>query len=323
MRGGAVGYHATIRPCEKRGAAVRAGSGTFPRCVFSAITRISCLTALVLQVAFAIGPISAVRGAEEGTGPLTIVKQGSFFVGGRDIKSNALSTIPSFAAYGTVTVDQVYVRYQIPLHPKKYSVTLIHGVLLNGQELGDDTRQSNGVGRIFRQAWIVRLRGGSGVARTVRGKSSCCKYGQDGKSPAGQFAGFHFSRARIGMGSLSFRARIFQGFFRSTVSARCANRVLEADGARLGYSMTPPVPTVPALSELAQRLGSTVLISHSQSGIYPFQTAAMSAKGIAAIVSIEPGTCPAPTADMAPLKNIPSWCCSAITSSSRNSGPRD
>jgi hypothetical protein len=35
-------------------------------------------------------------------------------------------------------------------------------------------------------------------------------------------------------------------------------------------SVPTPNPTVPALSELAQKLRGTVLISHSQSGIYPF-----------------------------------------------------
>ncbi len=49
----------------------------------------------------------------------------------------------------------------------------------------------------------------------------------------------------------------------------------------------------------------TVLMSHSQSGIYPFQTAVLSRKGIAGIVSIEPGACPAPTDDMSPYANLP------------------
>src|SRR5204863_6300013 len=44
-------------------------------------------------------------------------------------------------------------------------------------------------------------------------------------------------------------------------------------------SLPTPNPTVPALSALAQRLNGTVLVSHSQSGIYPFQTAALSTTG--------------------------------------------
>jgi hypothetical protein len=46
-------------------------------------------------------------------------------------------------------------------------------------------------------------------------------------------------------------------------------------------------------------------MSHSQSGIYPFQTAALSTEGIAGIVSIEPGACPAATVDMTPYTKMP------------------
>ena len=62
---------------------------------------------------------------------------------------------------------------------------------------------------------------------------------------------------------------------------------------------------MPALSQLAAKLNSAILISHSQSGFYPFQTAALSTKGIAGIVSIEPGTCPAPNGDLKPYLEMP------------------
>ena len=70
--------------------------------------------------------------------------------------------------------------------------------------------------------------------------------------------------------------------------------------------MVPDWPATPAdaqpdragaVANSRSKLGGTVLMSHSQSGIYPFQTAALSRKGIAGIVSIEPGACPTPTDD--------------------------
>ena len=70
-------------------------------------------------------------------------------------------------------------------------------------------------------------------------------------------------------------------------------------------SLPIPNPTVPALSALAQRLNGTVLISHSQSGIYPFQAAALNTAGIVGIVSIEPGACPAVTENMGPYTKMP------------------
>jgi len=66
-----------------------------------------------------------------------------------------------------------------------------------------------------------------------------------------------------------------------------------------------PNRTVSALSELAIRLGGTILVSHSQSGLYPFQTADLSTAGIAGIIAIEPGACPEAAADMRPFTRMP------------------
>ena len=38
--------------------------------------------------------------------PLIINKQGSFFVGGQDVESSTLSTMPAFGSKGTITLDQ-------------------------------------------------------------------------------------------------------------------------------------------------------------------------------------------------------------------------
>ena len=67
------------------------------------------------------------------TGPLSIEKQGSFFVGGRNVKSDTLATLPQYASAGTITVDQMYVRYQVPTGASKTPITLIHGCCLTGK----------------------------------------------------------------------------------------------------------------------------------------------------------------------------------------------
>ena len=70
-------------------------------------------------------------------------------------------------------------------------------------------------------------------------------------------------------------------------------------------SVPTPNPSVPALSQLAAKLRHTVLISHSQSGIYPFEAAAISTQGIAGIVAIEPGECPSASGELSPYTKIP------------------
>ena len=67
------------------------------------------------------------------TSPLVIERQGSFFVGGRKLRSDTLSTLPQYPAAGTVTVDQVYVRYQSPAAAGRCPVTLVHGCCLTGK----------------------------------------------------------------------------------------------------------------------------------------------------------------------------------------------
>ena len=65
--------------------------------------------------------------------PLMIEEQGSFFVGGRNVQSETLSTLPAYAPSGTITVDQMYVHYQVPVEAKRLPVTLIHGCCLTGK----------------------------------------------------------------------------------------------------------------------------------------------------------------------------------------------
>ena len=68
------------------------------------------------------------------TGPITLKEQGSFFVGGRDVHSDDLSTLPAYAAAGTITVDQMYVHYQVPAGGEAaVPVVLIHGCCLTGK----------------------------------------------------------------------------------------------------------------------------------------------------------------------------------------------
>jgi pimeloyl-ACP methyl ester carboxylesterase len=239
------------------------------------------------------------------SGPLTIAKQGSFFVGGRDVKSDALSTIPNFGATGTITVDQMYVRYQTPLQPKDYSITLIHGCCLTGKSWETTPDGRMGWDEYFLrrgfsvyvvdQAWRGRSAANPVAVNVVKtGKAApdtLPAFISAGHEPAWAIFRFGTEYPKVFPG-LQFPLEAQDEFWKQMVPD-------------WHYSMTPPVPTVKALSELSQRLGKTVLMSHSQSGIFPFQTAAMSPKGITAIVSIEPGACPGTDFDMTALKQIP------------------
>lgn len=238
--------------------------------------------------------------------PLALERQGSFFVGGRDVQSGALSINPKFPVSGTITVDQVYVHYQVPVKSKRhYSLTLIHGCCLTGK-----TWETTPDGRMGWDEYFVRMGFPVYVVdQAWRGRSAGSPAGINApkmsKAPVEELPRV-FSASHEGAWTI-FRfgpeyGKAFPGL----------QFPLEAQ-AELWKQMVPdwidslptPNPTVPALSELAQKLGATVLVSHSQSGIYPFQTAVLSRKGIAGIIAIEPAACPVATDDMKPFKGLP------------------
>lgn len=238
-------------------------------------------------------------------GPLTIASQGSFFVGGRDVKSDHLSLLPAYAPTGTITVEQMYVRYQVPVASTRKPVVFIHGCCLTGK-----TWESTPDGRMGWDELFVRRGFPTYVVdQASRGRSaadpSAIVQVKGGRAPADKLPQV-FGAAQEGAWAI-FRfgpeyPKVFSGM----------QFPLEAQ-AEFWKQMVPdwlnalptPNPTVPALSQLARKLDGAVLISHSQSGIYPFQTAALDRRGIAGIVAIEPGACPAADADMRPFAGLP------------------
>jgi pimeloyl-ACP methyl ester carboxylesterase len=238
--------------------------------------------------------------------PLAIAKQGSFFVGGRDIHSTDLSLLPAYAPSGTITVEQMYVRYQIPVNAdRKRPVVFIHGCCLTGKSWEETPDGRMGWDELFvRRGYPTYV-----IDQTARGRSATDPTGI--VRVKGERAGVSALPEVFGAGKEGawtiFRfgpeyPKVFPGM----------QFPLEAQ-AEFWKQMVPdwsnaqptPNPTVPALSALAQKLNGAVLVSHSQAGIYPFQTAALSNKGIAGIVSIEPAACPAPTADLRPYAGLP------------------
>ncbi len=239
------------------------------------------------------------------TAPLVIDKQGSFFVGGRDIQSDTLSTLPAYAKSGTITVDQMYTRFQIPPSAKDVALVLIHGCCLTGK-----TWETTPDGRMGWDEYFVRRgyptfvidqsgRGRSAVNATAM---NAAKLGSEPveKLPV-VFAASHESAWTIFRFGPEF-PKTYDGMQFPIAAQNGLWQQMVPDWLN---AMPTPNPTTIALSELSKKLKKTVLMSHSQSGIYPFQTAALNTEGISAIVSIEPGACPAADSDLKPYIKMP------------------
>ena len=258
-----------------------------------------------LLMALIAAPAVAQQGDAKKIPPLMIEQQGSFFVGGRNVKSESLSTLPAFASSGTITVNQMYVRYQIPVDATRLPVVLIHGCCLTGK-----TWETTPDGRMGWDEYFVRKGHPTYVIDQVsRGRSAADPTALNsvklGKTPPEQ------TPAVFSLGQESawviFRfgpkyPQIFPGMQFPLEAQIEFWKQMVPDWAA---TLPTPNPTVQALSELAIRLNGTILVSHSQSGIYPFQVEALDSKGIAGIIVIEPAACPAANGDLKPYLKVP------------------
>ena len=237
--------------------------------------------------------------------PLTIEGQGSFFVGGRNVKSETLSTLPAYAPSGTITVDQMYVHYQIPVAAKRLAVTLIHGCCLTGK-----TWETTPDGRMGWDEYFVRKGHPTYVVDQVsRGRSaadpSLINSVRLGKTPPDKTPPIFSAGQEAAWAIFRFGPEYPKVFLGMQFPLEAQDEFWKQMVVDWNATLPSPNPTVPALSQLAIKLGGTILISHSASGQFPFQAAAIDTKGIAGIVSIEPGGCPAPAGDLAPYLKMP------------------
>jgi pimeloyl-ACP methyl ester carboxylesterase len=237
--------------------------------------------------------------------PLVIAQQGSFFVGGHNIESQNLSLVPAYAPTGTIAVEQMYVHYQSPVNPKGSALVLIHGCCLSGK-----TWETTPDGRMGWDEYFVRRGHPTYVIDQVsRGRSaanpSAIVQVKAGKAQAQELPQV-FAASQEGAWAI-FRfgpkyPEVFKGMQFPLQAQEEFFKQMVPDWLN---ALPSPNPTVPALSQLAQKLGGAVLVSHSQSGIFPFQTAALNTQGIKGIVAIEPGACPDPHADLKPYTGFP------------------
>jgi hypothetical protein len=263
--------------------------------------------AVALWITAGIAPAMAAGPSrpEPAAKPLTIQAQGSFFVGGRDVHSDTLSTAPGRGAVGTITVYQMYVSYQLPLHPRRYPITLIHGCCLTAKSW-----ETTPDGRMGWQDYFVR-KGFSTytVDQVARGRSafdpSAINSVKMGKTAPDTlptlFAAGHEEAWTVFRFGPEYPKPYPNLQFPLSAQAELWKQLVPDWFAAL----PSPNPTVPNLSKLAQQLHGTVLMSHSQGGVYPFQAAAISTQGIAGIVAIEPTVCPSPSGDLSPYTKIP------------------
>ncbi len=183
------------------------------------------------------------------TEPLTIARQGSFFVGGREVKSDALSTIPQFSPQGTVFVDQMYVHYQIPHQSEVIRDHSGSWLLSDRQELGNHAGWSYGLGRVFRSPRLCGLQRRSVPAWPARPASPVpVNSAKVGKVPADSLPAF-ISAGQEGLGRYSALVRNIRTPYPGLqFPIEAQEEFWKQMVPDWNYSMKSPVPSVQARS---------------------------------------------------------------------------
>lgn len=250
------------------------------------------LRAALLSGALAAATLSGSASAQT-PGPITLEATGSFFVGGQDTQSDWLSPTPG-APGGAWTANQMYVQYQRPYGASHLPMVLIHGCCLTGK-----TWETTPDGRMGWYEYFVRRGFPTFVIdQAARGRSgfntpSINEVAQ-GKADASQLPPISFTSHESAWTIFRFGLQFpdaFPGQQFPMWTAAPEGEFWKQMVPDLNRSLPQPTPTVAALSQLSISLAGAVLVSHSQSGIFPFQAAGISTQGIAGIIAVEPGAC--------------------------------
>lgn len=232
----------------------------------------------VLSVAMLGFTVAAAQESE----PLTLQEQGSFFVGGE-----TLERTPG----DDVTINQMYVQYQVPAGEVGVPIVLTHGCCLSSK-----TWETTPDGRTGWDEYIVRQqhpvyltdqvgRARSGFDATPFNETKGFTRFPDQQpsilSAGHQFAWevFRFGPFGEPHGDLRFPIEAVDELYKQMIPD-------------LNDGLPEPNPTWRHLAALGGQLGGAVLVGHSQSGLFPLHAAAIEPEAVRAAIAIEPfGSC--------------------------------
>jgi hypothetical protein len=240
--------------------------------------------------------------------PLVLKSRGSFFIGGEQVEKTAIE-LGGLGPADQITVNQMYVEYMVADGASKVPVVMVHGATLTGK-----TYDTTPDGRMGWYEYVVRKghpgyvvdqvgRGRSGFDASVFNNARAQKLPADAP-PAVLRLGDRFgawTNFRIG-------PEPGQAFPETKFPIKAADEFSKQGVPDLLGTSRAANPNWKALADLAQQLDGAVLISHSQSGPYPLKSAIIDARGIRAIVMVEPGTCGATVhsdTEIATLAKVP------------------
>jgi pimeloyl-ACP methyl ester carboxylesterase len=229
---------------------------------------------------------------------LVLKEQGSFFVGGRTIFSDALTgSTTGFLGTGintgNITVDQMYVQYQIPEGADSHvPVVMVHGCCLSSKSYETTPDGRMGWNEYFlRKHRAVYLpdqvsRARSGFDLTIYNEIKL------GKRPASDLPELRTASHEIAWTLFRFGPEVGKPFANEQFPIEAMDEFGKQVIPDLNGQLPAVNPTWTNLSGLAIKLKGAVLMGHSESGFFPEQAALINPSNIKAMITIETA-CPA------------------------------
>jgi hypothetical protein len=243
---------------------------------------LASISALILAAASAVTADS-----------LLIKEQGSFFVGGRAIFTDALTGsatgfLGSGINSGNITVDQMYVQYQIPEGADSHvPVIMVHGCCLSSKSYETTPDGRMGWNEYFlRKHRAVYLpdqvsRARSGFDATIFNEIKL------GKRPPSDMPEIRTATSDIAWLGFRFGPAVGKAFPDEQFPVETMEEFGKQVIPDLNGGLPSVNPTWTNLSGLAIKLKGAVLLGHSESGFFPEQAALINPKDIKALITIE------------------------------------
>jgi hypothetical protein len=242
---------------------------------------------------------------------LLLKEQGSFFVGGRSIFTDALTGsttgfLGSGINTGNITVDQMYVQYQIPEGADSHlPVVMVHGCCLSSKSYETTPDGRMGWNEYFlRKHRAVYLpdqvsRARSGFDPTIYNEIKL------GKRPVSDMPEIRTATYEIAWLGFRFGPSMGKAFPDEQFPVEAFEEFGKQVIPDLNGGLPAVNPTWTNLSGLAIKLKGAILMGHSESGFFPEQAALINPTDIKAMITIET-TCPTLTSQqISNLAKIP------------------
>ena len=260
------------------------------------------------RLEIALSAVVAATALAANAAPLTIKEQGSFFVGGENKTVSQPGVGPIPAQTGEITVNQMYVQYQIPMKGDRHvPVVMVHGCCLSSK-----TWETTPDGRMGWNEYFVRKDRSVYLADQV----SRARSGFDptsfadvrtGKTPPAQLPTILSATHQVGWTVFRFGPKFGEVFPDEQFPVGAMDEFYKQMIPDLNSTLPQTAnPTWKQMAALGVKLNGAILMGHSESGFFPEQAALIDPRGIKGIVSIEmPCVTDLSAAQVATLSKIP------------------